>query len=82
MLARVYARFSFVDNAFGVMRMIESTINPQTKTYPKEATLARIIEQVGFKPGYAVQVLNFIYRFAVPGIQNAAWFEVGWNTRQ
>ncbi|MEW6181490.1 MAG: hypothetical protein AB1522_16375 [Chloroflexota bacterium] len=42
-----------------VVPMIETTINAQTKTYLKEADLARMISRLEFNQDYAVQIFNF-----------------------
>ncbi|MEW6448613.1 MAG: hypothetical protein AB1426_11080 [Bacillota bacterium] len=39
--------------------MIETTINAQTKTYLKEADLARMIKKMEFASEYTVQIFNF-----------------------
>jgi hypothetical protein len=39
--------------------MIETTINAQTKTYLKEADLARMIKKMEFNNEYTVQIFNF-----------------------
>lgn len=39
--------------------MIETTINAQTKTYLKEADLARMINKMEFNNEYIVQIFNF-----------------------